>query len=344
MNGITFPGLFIRPSYKKRATAKSQKRSDWRSIIECISAEGNALPPTVIFEGKNIQQQWFPNDQRDQAKLQSWRLICTDNSYSNNFVSLEWLHKVFIPLTDPGGQDWRLLVLDGHESHMSDYFLSECQAYRIWIADLPPHSSHITQPLDVSVFSSLKIRYRQFRDDVALVSNADTLSKEDFLMCYYRARMQSFTAQNIRSGWRQSGLWRLDVSIPFDNPRCFKPPSEMIEEIAQETPTNETGTLGCFQTPAGGVDLRKQAQAGPSFQTREQRLVMRKACKALDTKNAKIADMERQVTSLQQSTRRLQPKRRAKVVAQDPNAKFIMMPDVAEARKMLRSTRRVSAM
>ena len=38
-----------------------------------------------------------------------------------------------------------------------------------------------SQPLDVSVFSSLlKTQYRQFRDDVALVSNADTISKEDF--------------------------------------------------------------------------------------------------------------------------------------------------------------------
>ena len=335
MDGITFPGLFIGPSDKKKATKKSQKRSDWRSIIECVSAEGNALPPTVIFEGKNVQQQWFPNNQRDQAKLQSWRFICTENGYSSNFVSLEWLHKVFIPLTNPGGQDWRLLVLDGHESHVSDEFLSECQAHRIWIAVLPPHSSHITQPLDVSVFSSLKVQYRQFRDDIALVSNADTISKEDFLMCYYRARIQSFTARNIRSGWRQSGLWPLDVSIPLGNPRLFRPPSEIVEEIAQETPKKESKASDSFQTPAGGADLRKQLQAGPSFHTRQQNLVLRKVCKALDEKNAKIADMDRQVKSLQQLTRRLQPKKRAKVVAKDPNEKFITMPDIVEAKEKL---------
>ena len=68
MDGITFPGLFIGPLDKK-ATKKFQKRSDWRSIIECISAEGNALPPIVSFEGKNVQQQWFPNNQRDEGKL-----------------------------------------------------------------------------------------------------------------------------------------------------------------------------------------------------------------------------------------------------------------------------------
>ena len=83
-------------------------------------------------------------------------------------------------------------------------------------------------------------------------------------MYYYRARMQSFTAQHIRSGWRQSGLRPLDVSIPVDNPRLFQPPSEMIEEIAQETPTKEIRTLDCFKlqraAPICGNKL-KSAQA-----------------------------------------------------------------------------------
>ena len=57
MDGINFPGVFLGPSEKKRAVKKkTQGKSDWRSIIECISAEGNALPPAVIFGGKNVQQ------------------------------------------------------------------------------------------------------------------------------------------------------------------------------------------------------------------------------------------------------------------------------------------------
>ena len=243
MDGINFPGLFLGPSEKQQAVKKSQGKSDWRSIIECISAEGNTLPPTVIFSGKNVQQQWFLNNPREQAKLQSWQFICTESGHSCNSISLEWLQTVFIPLTNPGGQDWRLLILDGHKSHVSDEFLLECQTHRIWLAFLPPHSTHITQPLDISIFSSLKTYYRQFRDDVALISNADTISKEDFLMCYHRARIQAFSAQNIRSGWRQSGLWPVNVSMPLNNPRLFQQMQLNSPETTQNIPEKETETM-----------------------------------------------------------------------------------------------------
>ena len=332
MDGINFPGVFLGPSEKKRAVKKSQGKSDWRSIIECISAEGNALPPTVIFGGKNVQQQWFPDKPREQAKLQSWQFICIDSGHSCNSVGLEWLQTVFIPLTNPGGQDWRLLVLDGHESHISDEFLLECQAHRIWLAFLPPHSTHITQPLDVSVFSSLKTQYRQFRDDVALLSNADKISKEDFLMCYHRARIQAFSVRNIRSGWRQSGLWPVDISMPLSNPRMFQPAEKEIQEIAQETPEEETETTNSIQTPARGADVRKQLQGTTQLNTRHGKLVLRKFSKALDVKNVKIADQDRQIKSLKQLTRRLQPKKRSKVVAENPNKKFVGMPEVEKAK------------
>ena len=65
MDGIDRPGCFLGCSEEKDVAVKTQKRSDWRSIIECISAEGNALPPTVIFNGKDIQQQWFPLDAKE---------------------------------------------------------------------------------------------------------------------------------------------------------------------------------------------------------------------------------------------------------------------------------------
>lgn len=84
--------------------------------MECISAEGNSLPPSVIFSEKDVQQQWFPNDEKAQERFKLWNFLCTENGYSSNAVSLEWLQKVFLPYTDPGasgGSDGRLLVLDG---------------------------------------------------------------------------------------------------------------------------------------------------------------------------------------------------------------------------------------
>ena len=50
----------------------------------------------------------------------------------------------------------QLLICDGHDSHISADFIRHCIANDIVLLLLPPHSSHLLQPLNVSVFSSLK--------------------------------------------------------------------------------------------------------------------------------------------------------------------------------------------
>ena len=50
----------------------------------------------------------------------------------------------------------RVLICDGHNSHISGDFIRHCIQCNIILLLLPPHSSHLTQPLDVRVFGPLK--------------------------------------------------------------------------------------------------------------------------------------------------------------------------------------------
>jgi hypothetical protein len=52
-----------------------------------------------------------------------------------------------------------MLVLDGHKSHVNAEFDEYYKANNIVLLCLPPYSSHLTQLLDVSVFSPLKKAY-----------------------------------------------------------------------------------------------------------------------------------------------------------------------------------------
>ena len=54
---------------------------------------------------------------------------------------------------------WRLLVFDGHISHVNKAFLHRCLDYQVLPVCLPPHATHFLQPLDVSVFGPLKHAY-----------------------------------------------------------------------------------------------------------------------------------------------------------------------------------------
>jgi hypothetical protein len=55
--------------------------------------------------------------------------------------------------------DTRLLILDGHSSHISIDFLIYAVEHNIAVLCLPSHTSHILQPLDVGLFATLQQHY-----------------------------------------------------------------------------------------------------------------------------------------------------------------------------------------
>jgi hypothetical protein len=54
-------GLRVGEAYRKQVMVKDAHNLQWITIIECTSASGSSCPPLVIFFGKHVQQQWFPN-------------------------------------------------------------------------------------------------------------------------------------------------------------------------------------------------------------------------------------------------------------------------------------------
>ena len=50
----------------------------------------------------------------------------------------------------------RMLICDGHDSHIIDDFIDDCMNNNILLMILSRHSSYLTQSLNIEVFSSLK--------------------------------------------------------------------------------------------------------------------------------------------------------------------------------------------
>lgn len=176
----------------------------WTSFIEAISATGQCTLPLVIFKGKSVQQQWYGPSIK---QFENWEFTATDNGWTTDDTAVEWLQKVFIPQTAPRDPlEPRLLILDGHGSHETDEFMWECYSNNIQLLFLPPHTSHVLQPLDLAIFSSLKSSYRKHVGHLSLLTDSTPLGKRNFLICYSKARKEAIIARNIKSGWRASGL------------------------------------------------------------------------------------------------------------------------------------------
>jgi hypothetical protein len=94
---------------------------------------------------------------------------------------------------------------------------------------MPPHSSHLFQPLDIALFKPLKRAYGKQVENMMRIL-LTRVSKEDFIPAFKNAFFQVFGQKNIRSGFRGAELVPHDpkqVIAKFDVK--LRPPTPDIE-------------------------------------------------------------------------------------------------------------------
>jgi hypothetical protein len=72
-----------------------------------------------------------------------------------------------------------LLILDGHNSHITLETIQQAKDVGLDLPTLPTHASYELQPLDASVFKSFKIAFRKFRNIWNFSSKHEFAQKED---------------------------------------------------------------------------------------------------------------------------------------------------------------------
>jgi hypothetical protein len=237
MMGKITTQLVVTGSEKRgRPKAIQPGNREWVTVIQGINAAGWAIPPFIIFAGQYHLSAWYAEDiPRDCA------IAVSDIGWTTNELGVEWL-KHFIKHTEGkvvGAR--RLLILDGHESHHSLQFQELCKENNIFTLCMPPHSSHLLQPLDVGCFSPLKRAYS--REIEALIRHhINHITKLEFLSAFKAAFTRSFTVANICSAFRGAGLIPLqpDVVLLKIDMRLRTPTPTALPEAIWEarTPSN----------------------------------------------------------------------------------------------------------
>ena len=128
------------------------------SLLAAICADGTALPPDIIFVLKNstIQSHWVADIE---ARTHLIHVASSSRGWTDKDIGLAWLEQVFDRYNKPKARlKYRLLIVDGHGSHLTQAFIEYCHQKRIILAVLPPHSTQTLQPLDVVVEVVLEAR------------------------------------------------------------------------------------------------------------------------------------------------------------------------------------------
>ena len=205
---------------------------EWTTVIEAISWAGNGIPAMVINKGKLFLNIWF-----DEALgvPPEWLMGDSVNGWTNDRLGLIWLTEVFHKHTKNHIMGvYRLLIMDGHGSHCTHAFEDFARQNNIIPFYLPAHSSHITQPLDVGVFSVVKRRYRERVQE--LIRNGQThVDYTDFLKLYKDVRPEAITQSNVFSAFEATGVVPLNPSRVLDKLVIRVNPQSMQQATTPDT-------------------------------------------------------------------------------------------------------------
>ena len=215
---------------------------EWTTLIQGVGATGRRIPPFLIFAGKVLISSWFHN------LPDNWILQVSPTGWTNNDIALAWLEH-FDTYTKPVGA-YRLLIIDGYESHCSVEFQDRCKEKKIITLCMPPHSSHLLQPLDVACFAPLK---RAYGDQISALARDRTnhISKETFLPAFKTAFEKTFTKGNICAGFRGAGI------VPY-NPEAVL--SKLDVRLRTPTPPQQDNAVWEAKTPRNPREIEAQSK------------------------------------------------------------------------------------
>jgi hypothetical protein len=184
----------------------------WTTVIATVSATGWALPPYILFRGKQPQHGWghlgVPGD---------WVLHPSDRGWTTDLIGMRWLEFFEKSTRTRTKGSHRLLVLDGHASHLAQPFNNYCHDHNIIPICMPPHASHILQPLDVGCFGPLKHAYHTELDKISR-DGVKHIDFADFLVLFKPAFHSAMSPSNIMGAFRGSGL------VPYN-------PAKIIDKL-----------------------------------------------------------------------------------------------------------------
>ena len=157
------PERILAPKGQKQVgKATSGERGRTTTAICCVSATGLFHPPMFVFARKDSHLFLV------MAQPHGSIIGISNNGWSNEVFFLKYLKSLVAHLHPtfqnklPSEEDIlkpSLIVMDNHESHCSLEVIDLCRIYNIHIVTLPPHTSHRTQPLDVTFFGPFKKKF-----------------------------------------------------------------------------------------------------------------------------------------------------------------------------------------
>ena len=200
------------------------------TVLATACATGQMHMPLIVFPG--VRFSYNPLAGFEKAHFGRF-----DNGWMDSEIFSHWLKTAFVPATEHLKKPV-VLFADGHTTHATMAVHRICREHNIILYQLPSHSSHIVQPLDLTTFKSLKEAWyravRQYRFETC-----EVVGKREFSRVFKKAWDLGTKANVVASGFRAAGIFPWDPDH-FDRTKTI--PSRTTQTVTSESPTTDVDT------------------------------------------------------------------------------------------------------
>lgn len=166
-----------------------------------VSAAGKLSPPLVLFWYERMPEyirNSLPTD---------WSAGCTEKGWMTAQSFYEYVANVFFPWVKMQNIQLPIvLFVDGHSSHMSLHLSTFCKENDIHLIALYPNATHVLQPLDVALFHTLKVTWKNTIDIWKFENGGCRLTKQLFSKQLKKAVDSLDLGKIMKNGFKRCGL------------------------------------------------------------------------------------------------------------------------------------------
>lgn len=257
INSVPVPRKILAEKGKKQVGRIVSTERGFNVTAVCgISAAGSYIPPFFLFPRQRMNPLFMKG--------------CSPGAvgFANGSGWMDSDHFVkyldhFINHVKPDPTNKILLILDNHNSHRTLTAINKARENNIIMVSLPPHTSHRLQPLDCTVFGSLKHHYAKECDLWHTNNPGSRLSLYDIVEIFSKAFLHIATMEKAIKGFQTTGIYPFNNEIFSDDDFLPAEVTDVPEEDQTERPI-PAEDVPDDQQPAS-EEVFKEPQPGCSY-------------------------------------------------------------------------------
>lgn len=218
----------VAPKGSKAQTVTSERGQNV-TAIGCGNAAGASIPPYLVFPDKRM----LPELLKDATPGCDGSVSSTGKGYSNTDIFSTYVKSHFFKYVQGRDPDQHVLLMyDGHRSHISLSLIEWAKQNKIILFVLPPHTSHILQPMDVGCFGPFEVLYQAEVKKITRQKSGTSVTRYDICGLVCKVYDKALQGDNLRAAFRRTGIYPLKKTAVSED--------QLMPSLVFKGRTNET--------------------------------------------------------------------------------------------------------